>query len=120
MGNTNGSSPQQHQEAPASATAKVKSPNGFVWLFTRRNESAGELLKEIEVLEKALLSKGFQPVEEPQKGGRKGKSNYVEAPTDGSAPRCPVHNAPMKASQYGGYYCSRKDEAGNYCSYKAK
>ncbi len=117
----NGKSGEPLPEAPASATAKVKSPNGFTWLLTRRNSSVSALLKELETIEAYLTSNGWEPVEEPQRGGkRKSKSNYVEAPTNGTAPRCPQHQAPMKASQYGGFYCTRKDEAGNYCSYKAK
>ncbi len=119
MSNGNGSTPQSHTEAPTSATAKFRSPQGATWMITRRNESAGALLKEIEQIEKVLLSKGWEPVEE--KGGKsRGKSNYVEAPTDGSAPLCPVHNAPMSVSQYGGYYCTKKTPDGEYCSYKSR
>jgi hypothetical protein len=36
---------------------------------------------------------------------------------NGDAPRCHVHHKSMKPSQYGGWYCTVKDEAG-YCKVK--
>src|SRR5262245_52167124 len=37
-------------------------------------------------------------------------------PTKKSAPLCPVHNKPMKASQKpGAFYCPRRNDDGAYC-----
>ncbi len=112
----NGSTPLP--EAPASATMKIEY-RGYEVLFTLRDHSGYKLIEKVEKAIDVLEGLGATPASS-KRGGRKSKSQYIEAPTDGSAPRCPVHNAPMKASNYGGNYCSRKDEAGNYCSYKSK
>lgn len=41
-------------------------------------------------------------------------------PTKKSAPICPTHNKPMKASQKPGtFYCPRRDDDGDYCGEKA-
>lgn len=112
-GNGNG---YQLPEAPASATVKVISPNGFEILFTIRDTDAAMLFRRVQSMVGYLEHSGYTPP--PQRGGRS-KKTYVQAPADGGAPLCPVHNAPMKASQYGGWYCSRKDDAGNYCSHKS-
>lgn len=76
-----------------------------------------ELVKEVEQLESLLTARGWSPVPE-RTYGRKGKT--IAAPSDGSAPLCPEHNAQMASSRYGGFYCTRRDDAGNYCKHKAK
>lgn len=48
-------------EAPASATAKVKSKNGFSWLFTIRESSGSELMTKLEAFEEAVLAKSWTP-----------------------------------------------------------
>lgn len=107
-----------HSEAPASATAKWQSPRGAYWLITRRNETMSKLVDELEQLEQVLTARGWQPVAE-RGSGRKGPP-AIAAPADGSAPTCPAHQVKMRPSSYGGWYCTRKDDAGNYCKHKAR
>ncbi len=116
MANDNGSTPLP--EAPASATMKID-VEGYEVLFTMRDHDAGALMVRLQKMVGWLQQQGIAPVTN-SKGGRKSKSQYVEVPANGAPPVCPQHQAPMKASQYGGYYCTRKDEKGEYCSYKAK
>lgn len=48
-------------EAPASATVKIKSKNGFEYLFTLREMNGTTLLDKMEKLEITLSSKGYVP-----------------------------------------------------------
>jgi hypothetical protein len=42
------------------------------------------------------------------------------SPSNGSAPNCPVHHKPMKASRKPGtFYCPKRDDDGEYCREKA-
>lgn len=49
-------------EAPASATVKIKSPNGFEWLFTVRDEKASVLSFKMRAMEKNWMEQGFTPL----------------------------------------------------------
>lgn len=53
---------QQLPEAPASVTVKVKSPAGYEYLFTMRDESTKNLLFKMTAMEKHFISQGFQPI----------------------------------------------------------
>lgn len=64
-----------HTEAPRSATVKVKSANGFNWLFTMRETTGQELITDIESFEKVVLAKGWMPVEERSFGGSNASFN---------------------------------------------
>jgi hypothetical protein len=112
---TNGT--HQLPEAPASATVKALSANGFEVLFTIRDHDAAQLFTRLQSLVGYLEKSGYTPP--AARGGKPKGPPPMQAPADGSAPMCPTHQKPMKASQYGGWYCSHKDDAG-YCSQKAK
>ncbi len=79
---------QTFPEAPASNTFKVRSTNGFEHLFTMRDSSVKDLLVKIETIEKALLDKGWTPLEQKSFGGfPKKEKEYVEGekcPKDGA------------------------------------
>lgn len=49
-------------EAPASATVKIKSKDGFEWLFTMRDEKASNLMFKMKAMEAKWLSEGFTPL----------------------------------------------------------
>ena len=100
-------------EAPASASAKMISPNGIEWLLTTRDFTVNGLLKKIEVMESHLLKDGWTPA-----GYRSGNGNGASASKD--APICSVHNKPMKRSQFEGWYCPRKNSDGSYCKEKVE
>lgn len=46
-------------EAPASATARLISPQGVEWLLTCRDEQVSELIKKVDFLEAHLLEHGW-------------------------------------------------------------
>lgn len=74
-------------EAPASATARVKSKNGFSWLFTLRGTSGTELVGMLEKFEADMINREWTPVEDAPRGGFKKPVEYVEGrtcPTDGA------------------------------------
>ena len=81
-----------NNEAPISASTKVKSPNGFEYILTLREGATAELFTSLMGLivekEKVLLEKGWTPLAQnmskfPPK---------VEVPTK----PCPKHQTPMK------------------------
>ncbi len=73
-------------EAPASNTFKVRSVNGFEHMFTMRDESVKDLLVKIETVEKALLDKGWTPLEQNKSFGKfpPKQIDYAE----GACPKC--------------------------------
>ena len=69
----------QLPEAPASATVKIKSKDGFEWLFTMRDEKASVLMFKMRAMEKNWTENGFTPL--AQNNGFKRETNpkeYVE------------------------------------------
>lgn len=49
-------------EAPVSATVKVKSPNGFEWLFTMRSDTVSEQTTKIKTMEEEWLKASWTPL----------------------------------------------------------
>lgn len=49
-------------EAPASATVKIRSKNGFEYLFTLRDEKASNLMFKIKSMEEKWLGLGWTPL----------------------------------------------------------
>lgn len=49
-------------EAPASATVKIKSANGFEYLFTLRDEKASTLMFKIKAMEEKWMGLGWAPL----------------------------------------------------------
>ena len=70
------------QEAPASVTYNITSPDGFNALFTIREMNGTELMKKMEIIEKTLKEKGYKP---QVKGFQKKEVEYVEG---GVCPLC--------------------------------
>jgi hypothetical protein len=94
-------------EAPSAVSIKALSPQGFDLILTVRDSDTAALMPRMLSALEWLSSKGFQPT-----------NGYHSNGTNGSAPICQVHGKPMKASQYGGYYCPRKLDDGTYCKEK--
>jgi hypothetical protein len=110
-------------EAPASATVKVMSTNGFSWLFTMRDEKASTLLYKIKAMEAHFIEAGWTPVIE-SRGGAKAEGTPQPA---GEAPICAIHSKPMvwksgvsktTGRQYGFWACSEKLADGSFCPFK--
>jgi len=74
-------------EAPASATVKIKSKDGFEWLFTMRDEKASTLMFKMKAMEKNWLESGFTPLAQNSFGKKPSAPvEYIEGrtcPTDG-------------------------------------
>lgn len=113
--NTNGHEPAGFTEAPASATARVISPQGFEWLVTTRDAKVSALLDKMTYLENYLLDRNWQPAN----GGGRGSAGASSAPS-GDAPVCEFHG-PMKQSTKapGSWFCPSKMGNGEYCKSKA-
>lgn len=91
-------------EAPASASAKMTSPQGIEWLLTVRDFTVNGLLQKCKVLEDHLLKDGWTPASTSY-----GRSAAPNGHADhGTAPLCPTHGTPMKQSKHGGWYCPQK------------
>ncbi len=75
-------------DAPASATVKIKSKNGFEYLFTLRDEKASKLMFKIDAMEAKWISLGWTPLAQQARGGFPPKQvDYVPnrtCPTDGA------------------------------------
>jgi hypothetical protein len=96
-------------EAPASATAKVKSPAGFEWLVTTRSLSLLDVMKRMKTLEEWLIKHDWEPA-----NGYKPAAAPPAPATNGNAPRdsvptCPTHQVPMKPSKHkeNQFYCTK-------------
>ena len=103
-------------EAPFSATVKVRSPRGFVWLVTARSSSVN--VAGLEAVEERLLAAGFEPAEE------RGAAPVVQgnAPTE-TPPECPIHHKPLTRRSKDGrswWGCNERLETGEYCPYRPR
>lgn len=103
-------------EAPASASAKMISPQGIEWLLTVRDHTVNGLMGKIGVMEDHLLKTGWQPSE-----ARRYTNSNGNGASDAAAPVCPHHGKPMKPSKHhGGYFCPGKNPDGSYCRHKVE
>lgn len=57
-------------EAPASATCKVESPNGFQYLFTLRASSGKDLLTKLAGFELKIINQNWKPLAQWQPNGK--------------------------------------------------
>jgi len=107
--NGNGAKPPL-PEAPASATIKFNTAEGFEVLFTVRDtEAYGLLTKRLPKAIAALVEMGATPVVYG-KGGAK-----AEGPTK----VCPIHGVPMRQFEKGGRkWWSHKDDDDEWCNGK--
>ena len=65
------------QEAPASVTFSITSPNGFPALFTVREMSGSTLIDKMKLIEERFIKEGFKP-QIKQAFGQKKEVKYVE------------------------------------------
>ena len=82
-----------------SATTKVKTGNGFEWLFSMRGDTIDEQMKKIEAIEKIWIEKGWTPIAQNASKYPQKVVEYVEGkvcPLDGGRlvkpqnPRAPI------------------------------
>lgn len=98
-------------EAPASVTVKLRY-RGHDVMLTLRDATGRDALERLDGALTWLEAHGAAPAAGAGPG------------SDPSAPLCPVHGAPMKPSQHGGFYCPAKisEDGGNgrpvYCRHK--
>src|SRR5690348_1467111 len=75
------------EEAPASVTVKIKSPAGFEYMFTMRDEKASKLMFKMKAMEKNWTEGGFTPLAQNAFGrGQQKPVEYVPnrtCPNDG-------------------------------------
>src|SRR5450631_1804472 len=76
------------QEAPASATVKIKSPNNFEYMFTIRSDKASTLMFKIHAMETKWMKEGFTPLAQNQ-----GFSKREIKPIEYAEGTCPVDGA---------------------------
>jgi len=66
-------------EAPASATAKIVTDNGFSWLFTMRDDKIATLVEKIGIIEKSFKKLGWRPAIEVYKEDKKKEAASQQA-----------------------------------------
>src|SRR5258708_37780753 len=84
-------------DAPASATVKIKSKNGFEYLFTMRDEKASNLMFKIDAMEKKWLALEWTPLSQNTRGG------FAPKPVD----YVPNRTCPQDAARL--VYATKKD-----------
>ena len=108
-----------YNEAPVSFNVKAVSPSGYDCMLTIRSDDSGDLMPRALKALAWLEGQGFQPTGRHYSNGTSNASN-------GNTPTCPTHNKPMKASKFGGFYCTVKiaEDGGDgkpvYCKQKVK
>lgn len=110
-------------EAPASATAKVRSPRGFSYLFTLRATTGTQLLTMLENFEKNVIDKSWTPETNglvPKAAGTTA-ANHMAATVPVTQP-CPIHaGATMYEKENAkGKWFSHKTAEGQYCNGRSK
>lgn len=99
-----------HGEAPASATIRARL-RGYDVMLTLRGDSGADVLPRTLAALAWLEANGGAPTAEH--GARRGAGG-PPPPVDPNAPRCPSHGTPMRSGARG-WFCPRKDDAGQYC-----
>lgn len=100
-------------EAPASASAKLISPQGVEWLLTMRDFTVGGLVGKIGQLEQTLIKNGWTVAPTRGNGHANGNGNGGEV-----APICKYHGPMKRSKKFNGWYCSNKLADGTYCQEK--
>lgn len=123
-------------EAPASINFRARSADGWEVMFTLRGdkmtaalaaaENISSKLSTLDKLFQALSAAGWGPVTRQNYNHNSKGNSSGNAQANGEPPLCPTHGKPMKASQYGGWYCPVKiaEDGGDgkpvYCRQKVK
>ena len=109
-------------EAPASATCKVESPNGFQYLFTLRSLSGKDLLTKLTSFELNVLGQNWKPLDQWVKRENGNGKEVIKPKTN--LPLCPIHNKLMKertgqdGSKFYSHAMETEDGEWIYCSGK--
>lgn len=74
-------------ESPASVNTRLKSPNGFIYQWTMRDEKNSNLFFKIREMEKKWLAEGFTPVEQTS-GFPKREAKPIEYVEGRVCPKC--------------------------------
>ena len=103
-----------HQYVDHPSTLYIKRHIGqteLMWTFRGENdmETWNRAINMIKLIDKAAPAPPPQP-----------QAESAQTQQSGQAPMCPTHNQPMAVSQYGGWYCKRKDQNGDYCKQKVR
>lgn len=109
-----------YSEAPASATAKVISPNGYEWLVTMRSTRVSDLLTEAGQLEAWLGEHGWHPAPTGRASTASSNGNG-QTSTDEAAPVCAIHGKPMTRRSKDArtwWSCAEKLPDGQWCPYR--
>jgi len=77
-------------EAPASATVRITSPNGYDWLFTIRDFTANDLFDKVKVIEGIFKNAGYYAE------GHGYTAQTSSAPSEDDPAWCSIHNCEMK------------------------
>lgn len=105
-------------EAGFSMNVKMLDEHGQEVMLTFRCPLASQSAKLINHYSQQvadLLKSGWRVA-----GARPAANGASNAPVEGGAPTCRVHNVSMKPSKHGGgHYCPKKDDNGNWCKEKA-
>ena len=99
-----GSAPVQWTEAPASATLRVVTPQGYEILLTNRANTMSLLLGQLAALETWLSEHNWTPAPTRTAAAPAAQAQQGE----GDAPLCPTHGKPMRQGKGGGWFCPVK------------
>lgn len=91
-------------EAPASATTKVKTSEGYEWLITTRATTMSELLKRVDLLNSTFKEKKYDPVIQAKYPGKNDKPKHPNAGKE-TGERCSNCGGVMVYSNQGKAYC---------------
>ena len=120
---TNGHTPPaapSFSEAPASATLRVVSANGFEILLTTRAGRMADLLSQLTTLESWLVDHQWQAA--PTGKGKATQGTQGDG-DESDAPLCAIHKTPMVRRSKDGrswWSCSHKLDTGEWCPYRPK
>lgn len=108
-------------EAPASATLRVVTPQGFDVLLTSRAGRMSDLLAQLATLETWLSEHGWQPAPTRSTGGPAAQAQ--DAGQAETPPLCAIHKTPMTKRTKDGrswWSCNEKLDTGEWCPYRPK
>lgn len=107
-------------EAPASATLRVTTPQGFEVLLTNRANTMNLLLAQLAALETWLTEHNWTPA--PTRSAAPAAQGNGNAQAE-TPPLCAIHKTPMTRRTKDGrswWYCNEKLDTGEWCPYRPK
>ena len=115
-----GAAPVQWTEAPASATLRVVTPQGFEVLLTNRANTMNLLLAQLAALETWLSEHNWTPAPTRSAAPAAQAQGTGQAETP---PLCAIHKTPMTRRTKDGrswWSCNEKLDTGEWCPYRPK